>query len=136
MLRYGRISKHPLIRDVPAAMQQCVAKRVCYSKKYNFCYVRIPKAANSSISKTIAAHIPEFSPAELDFIGRPEKRFLRGLPSLAKFQTSYSFAFVRDPANRVLSAWMDKGRNQFFKKNTLCNRRTTPAEATDIPAVP
>ena len=33
MLRYGGITKHPLIRDVPAAMQQCVAKRVCYSKK-------------------------------------------------------------------------------------------------------
>ena len=128
MLRYGGIRKHPLIRDIPATMQQRVAKRVCYSKKYNFCYVRIPKAANSSISRTIAAHMPEFSPAELDFIGRGAKRFLRGLPSLAQFHNSYSFAFVRDPANRVLSAWMDKGHNQYFIKKYAMHRKDDPRQ--------
>lgn len=108
ILKYGGISRHPLIRDIDPFIQDNVATRFIHSQKYGFTYLRVPKNANSTIAKTLAGHMPEMPDPATDSSGRKSKSALRCLPSPEEFAASFSFTFVRDPASRVLSAYRDK----------------------------
>ncbi len=113
--QYGGKSRHPLIKDIYPGLQNNVMRRICYSRPHNFTYVRIPKVANSTICKTLLNYMPEKRQFEDDPTGSKSKRELRDLPRLEQFHESFSFAFTREPASRVLSAWMDKTRNPSFQ---------------------
>lgn len=97
-------------------MRDVIARRFCYSKRYNFTYQRVPKAANSTIVRTLAAHMPEIVALGEDPKGVVAKRRLRALPSRKAFDGSFSFSFIRDPALRVLSAWQDKAHDSGFQR--------------------
>lgn len=115
-VRYGGLSRHPLLCDLDPTIRDAVAKRFCYSSRYNFTYQRVPKSANSTIVKTLAAHMSKKLISERDARGHIAKRRLRRLPGPQAFAASYSFSFVRDPAMRVLSAWQDKAFNASYQR--------------------
>lgn len=114
-LRYGSISNHPLLKDIHPNQREMVLARACYSRKYSFSYFRIPKAANSTITKTLFKHMYlNNAYLENDPTGRKAKKRLQHIPSQSQFDKSYSFTFVREPASRTLSAWLDKLQKTHF----------------------
>lgn len=105
---------HPLLRPIPEPLRLSVFGRGAVSRDRRYVYVRVPKAANSTISKTLAwLTFPEDRNAiESDEIGRESKRLFSRYPWYwwtPKIAAGYfKFMFVRDPFSRVLSAYLDK----------------------------
>jgi hypothetical protein len=116
LLRYGGLARHPLLRGLPDHLRDNIAKRFIFSPKHGFTYQRVPKAANSTIARTLAAHILGNEAIRRDGHGARAKGRLRRLPSPEQFADSFSFTFVRDPATRVLLAWRDKGHNTKYMR--------------------
>ncbi|CAN5675178.1 hypothetical protein BH23PSE1_BH23PSE1_16720 [soil metagenome] len=87
-----------------------VDPRGAYSPADGFFFNRIPKAANSTVMATLAAHSRYRRP----FGGeRDKQRFLRPSRLLPRDVERiaggvFAFTFVRDPYRRVLSAFADK----------------------------
>ena len=103
-------------------------KRICYSRAHGFCYVRVPKAANSTITKTLAEHMDLADRLGADPRGQKAKKALRGLPSPANYAAAYRFTFVREPRSRVLSAWADKGHQPAWIARYRMGARDAPAQ--------
>lgn len=110
---------HPLLRPVPGPLRLGVASRVAVSREHRFIYFRVPKAANSTVARTLAAHaFPERREVLLaDPTGRGAKQAFDGLPragalTVGGLKKRYVLlSFFRDPYARVLSAYLDKLRS-------------------------
>ena len=83
--------------------------RGAYSPEDGFFYNRVPKAANSTVMKTLAEHAAFSRRLGRD---RAKSRFLRptlmSASQVAALDATFRFTFVRDPYARVLSAFADK----------------------------
>lgn len=92
-------------------------RRIAVSRRWRFAYYRVPKAANSTVILTLAAHDPEQADTEA-WTAHQAKRDAYVAPTdlglIAAFAAARrytAFTFVRDPYTRVLSAYLDKVAN-------------------------
>lgn len=108
--------RHPILSTIPLELRTQVWSRVACSRQYRFVYIRIPKAANSTITKTLAANSflyenhrivsdPTGSLAKNRFTGITGTRCMTRKSLLKKY---FVFSFFRNPYSRVLSAYLDK----------------------------
>jgi hypothetical protein len=108
-IRYGGLSNHPLLCGVDSSISFSVAKRICYSRKHKFCYFRVPKAASSSILKSLAQ-----STLKRDMPVGEIQTLLNKIPHPDALRDCFVFTFVRHPVSRILSAFLDKSRRPGF----------------------
>ena len=107
---------HPLLISLPKELRAESWLRIAHSKKYSFVYIRIPKAANSTISMTLAKYcFPDKKEAILsDNTGETAKKHLGNLGNLKYYRQNkiledfFVFCFFRNPFTRLLSAYLDK----------------------------
>jgi len=115
---------HPLFREVDPNINICfLTERWAFSKSGKYCYFRIPKCANSTISKTLAYYDPSISynshDIEVDQKGQLAKKNFSSFFSANVLSTSalkknfFLFSFFRNPYSRILSAYLDKLANNF-----------------------
>ena len=84
------------------------------SKKYNFLYFRIPKAANSSVISTLGVMINKTVNIKTqEEIGVLKRSYIKeGKIHLCEYdkiiKNYWKFSIVRNPYNRLLSAYFDK----------------------------
>lgn len=108
----------PGIRGVPFNLRYAVYRRVFYSAAYDFAYFRLPKCANSTVVMTLYTAMAQKSGQALSLASgyegsklakRQAKKELWGY-ALGGYagRRPFSFTFVRDPAARVLSCYLDK----------------------------
>ena len=120
LLAHGGISRHPLLASIAPEIRSSVAKRFCHLPsapgREAFTYLRIPKSANSTTVRTLSLHAFGEAGIAGDPSGSKAKSRLRNLPSPDAMARSFSFTFVRDPAARVLSAYLDKAHNAAWQK--------------------
>lgn len=103
-LRHGSIARSPLLEGIKPDYHRKVLLRIAYDRRHGFFYARIPKAANSTVVATLVQHME--GGARRDPAAAKER--LNRFPSPAQFRRAYRFTFVRDPATRILSAYLDK----------------------------
>lgn len=103
----------PLLETTPPVLREGIARRVCCSPEFHFCYFRIPKAANSTISKTLyyhsfghTHHVDELGTKAKNSFG--DIRTISGLSVESLSKQYFLFTFTRNPYSRVLSAYLDK----------------------------
>lgn len=107
---------HPLLADTPRPLRLAVAARMAVCRSHGFVYIRIPKAANSTITRTLAMHLhrDQRESIEADKSGKLAKTSFQTIldPNcftrrmlLANYRV---FSFFRNPYARVLSAYLDK----------------------------
>ncbi|MAI91909.1 MAG: hypothetical protein CMK05_15640 [Ponticaulis sp.] len=81
------------------------------SFEWQYVYLRIPKAANSTIVRTLTSHFPEplLEAENVHEIKRRAKHY-SDLNSRNKkmIEEFYTFTVVRNPFSRILSAYLDK----------------------------
>jgi hypothetical protein len=106
------LSLHPFYVSRPrlwSAQLWEIDARIALSPERRFCYVRIPKSANTAVISTLFHHDTGSVPGRHV---RPKRRFRRPstLPLLtpAALDTWYCFSFVRNPYHRLLSAYLSK----------------------------
>lgn len=113
-LRQAVISRHPLLKDVPVPLRAAVYSRSAVSHANRYVYVRVPKAANSTVSKTLAwlSYPDRRNVISEDEEGHAAKRLFSRYPwhwrTPEALGDYFTFVFVRDPFSRVLSAYLDK----------------------------
>lgn len=107
----------PLLKNTPSELKLAVLIRMCIPRDGSFCYFRIPKAANSTIVKTLGAHYYEdankvkINALKARFARHPKVRELDGDELLAK---AFCWTVVRNPFSRVLSCYYSKIRDPKF----------------------
>jgi hypothetical protein len=113
---------------------KAVDARAAISHKSQFIYFRIPKAANSTIIRTLYAY--ENNHNTDDYVSRTVKKHYYSRPSslsrseLKKVEQSYfKFTFVRNPLTRLASAYLDKIVNNTRPKKCVANYLDRPLEA-------
>ena len=95
-------------------LKKFVSSRVCLSTEYKFYYCRIPKAANSTVVRTLAAHITDFGLKHNDIKAQKAKKYFKNFANIKDLYPEevlndfFCFTFVRHPDARVLSAYLDK----------------------------
>ncbi len=107
---------HPLLKKMPKELRAESWLRIAHSKEHGFLYIRIPKAANSTISKTLATYcFPQKKELLLsDPTGEKAKKLLGNLGDLKYYRYRrvlkdfFVFSFFRNPYTRILSAYLDK----------------------------
>jgi hypothetical protein len=93
-----------------------ISKCLILSKNYNFLYFRIPKAANSSVILNLHAAIKGggINIKSKEEMNDLKKLYLNNQPKIHLFEYSkiindyWKFSVVRNPYNRLLSAYLDK----------------------------
>jgi hypothetical protein len=106
----------PLYKSVDNRIPKSwVANRSAFSIKGGYCYFRIPKCANSTVTKTLATYDSSISYDEVnDHDGRIAKnKFFNPFSATVftkqqLFRKYFLFTFVRNPYSRLLSAYLDK----------------------------
>ncbi len=116
ILRYGRVTRYPLFANIAPSHHRAVLLRLAYSRRHNFFYARIPKAGNSTVAATLVDHM---YPGALQADAAAAKASLSRAPTLAQYNRAFRFTVVRDPTDRVISAYLDK----------IARHRTTDADA-------
>jgi len=93
-----------------------MARAFIHIKRYSLVYARVPKVANSSI-KTCLARLVNVTPVEdlkptNDRFWREctngEAELLGGRAYAARFDEFFSFSFIREPRDRLLSCYVNK----------------------------
>jgi hypothetical protein len=130
--------RHPVMRVVPERLRKEVWARIAVCDKPSFIYVRIPKAANSTVAKTLACHV--YPERRQEFIDDPtgtlaKKSFGRmgGWPTWSSTllrKKYFIFSFFRNPYSRLLSAYLDKiagdlGNPKYRWVSVACGRDAT-----------
>ncbi|MBK1733895.1 hypothetical protein CKO15_01085 [Halorhodospira abdelmalekii] len=114
----ARCSLTPYYRSRPETWRRqlgSIDARIAVSLHYKYTYIRIPKAANSTVAATLDHHfpappIPRISGKER---GRGKRSYDR-LSSLSRAEAEqvlaehFTFTVVRNPYHRVLSAFLQK----------------------------
>lgn len=118
ILRYGGVSLHPLFVNVEPSLKLQVLNRIALNRRAGFCFFRIPKAANSTIVMSLLTNMALNSKVELSSI--QAKRALKGIPRMSEMDRLYVFTFVRHPASRALSAFMNKSRCEELRRRHAC----------------
>jgi hypothetical protein len=113
----------PILWRVPFRMRYAAATRVAVSVEHKFAYIRMPKAANSTITRTLA--INAFRDKQQSILADDSGGFAKSLfggawDSGCLTENSflgnyYTFSFFRDPYTRVLSAYLDKIKSSNLK---------------------
>ncbi|PZX10465.1 sulfotransferase family 2 domain-containing protein [Celeribacter halophilus] len=121
--RYRSLDAYPVTKLMPPRARKAMLSRICYFPKYNLYYARLPKCANTTIVRTLANSstngLENVSTAWL-------KTLFNRLPSTREFEQSYKFVVLRDPVERVVSAWRDKGHHPaFIQKHRYAGDETT-----------
>lgn len=104
------------------------ARRILISNTHNFVCYRIPKVASSTILKTLVEMDPclDLSHSYDDAKAKTETYYhpydLGLIESLSAKLHFFSFAFVRNPFDRLLSAYLDKMREGHNKTGKVCAR--------------
>ena len=118
LLKYGSLSRHPLVAGVAPELRNRVLKRIALSRAAGFCYFRIPKAANTTIIMSLLNNMPGNRCAETNI--RYAKQSLHGIPAMNEMHRLFTFTFVRHPASRCLSAFLDKSRADNLRRTYPC----------------
>ncbi|MCW8125942.1 sulfotransferase family protein [Microbulbifer halophilus] len=106
-LRYGGLGRHPLLRDTASpAVRRMIVSHIAWSRAHNFCYFRIPKAANSTAMRTLAHHCGY--DIRNDPGGNAAKGRFKALPTPGSLAGACTFTVVRNPYSRIVSAWRSK----------------------------
>ena len=124
-VRYGSTGNYPVLANIPDYAQTAVASRMFYIKHANLFYARIPKCANSTVSKTLAAHA---GITDLDAGGMMVKIGFNMFPTPQEFELANKVTIIREPTARVISGWKDKGcsANWIKKYKFAGNATDTP----------
>ncbi len=110
---YGSLSRHPIFADIRPELRHLVFRRVSISREYGFCYFRVPKAANSTISQTLQANMgPASAGSEAEF----PKSALHGVPHLNDMADLFVFTVVRNPVTRLLSTYLHKVAQEKYRR--------------------
>lgn len=125
------IRNMPLFRGAPPALRLRVWMRLAINPEFGFAYVRIPKAANSTVARTLALYAyPEARAAiEADPRGSEAKKLFQSLSPqqcLTRHclrQRFFTFSFFRHPYSRVLSAYLDKVRSDYSRQKKGWERK-------------
>mmetsp|Transcript_3759 Transcript_3759/g.6981 ORF Transcript_3759/g.6981 Transcript_3759/m.6981 type:complete len:243 (+) Transcript_3759:1368-2096(+) len=114
ILRYGGVMNYPLLAGVPKHYSRALLTRLAFSKRHNFFYARIPKAANSTVVATLASHI---EPERLANTSAELKFRLNRAPTMRQFNRAFKFSIVRDPTDRVLSSYLHQRGKMGIRTN-------------------
>ena len=113
-IKNKKVNDSPLLESVDKRLKRFVASRMFVSEQFKFYYCRIPKAANSTIVRTLASHVPGYNINKEDPKAATAKKMFKGFNQLKKFSKQFvldnyfCFTFVRHPDARILSAYLDK----------------------------
>ncbi len=118
LLKYGSLSRHPLVAGIVPELRNKVLNCIALSRAAGFCYFRIPKAANSTIILSLLNNMPGNRCAETNI--RYAKQSLHGIPAMDELNRLFKFTFVRHPASRCLSAFLDKCRAENLRRAYPC----------------
>lgn len=113
LFSYGMLSRHPMFANLRPELRHAAFRRISLSRKYKFCYFRVPKAANSTIVQTLQLNmVPERSRTRQEFT----KSALHGLPHPNEISDLFVFTVVRNPVTRLLSTYLHKAASEKFRK--------------------
>ncbi|MGM0562393.1 MAG: sulfotransferase family 2 domain-containing protein [Pseudomonadota bacterium] len=89
-----------------------IDRRTAVSLKWRYAYIRIPKAANSTMVHALQENFPEFE-VTTDKAGEIKEQYanFRNLPLRAAWalpRELFIFTIVRNPYHRILSAYLNK----------------------------
>lgn len=130
--RHQLVIRHmPLFRSMPAEVRVPSWLRLAINSEFRFAYIRIPKAANSTVTRALAlrAYPGKRDTIEADPRGREAKALFELLsPRQCLTRTClkrrfYTFSFFRDPYSRLLSAYLDKLCSGYSKSKKRWNRK-------------
>lgn len=125
-LRHGNPLDLPMFADLPDYARTASLSRVFFMPGFGLFYQRLPKCANSTICKTLAAHAGVEDRSDL---GRMSKWAFNRFPTPAEFDRARKVVFLRDPVTRALSGWRDKGfKEGFIRRYNLSPDGTTPPD--------
>ena len=110
------ITTNPAMRTVPPELRIRVWRRLAVNRIHSFMYVRIPKAANSTVTLTLARMLFPDKTEQLvhDVQGKVARKLfstpepLRHFGARAFRRGLRTFSFFRNPYTRLLSAYLDK----------------------------
>ncbi len=110
------IAVNPAMRTVPAELRLRVWRRLAINKQHRFMYIRIPKAANSTVILTLAHRLfPDLAEQlRSDLQGHMARKLFAAPSTWRRFGVKAlseglrTFSFFRNPYTRLLSAYLDK----------------------------
>lgn len=111
ILRYRSSKNYPVLKNVPSFARGAVISRIFFLKSKKLYYARIPKAANSTVVLTLMrnAGYDELGPGSSDgWAANKGKTAFNFWPTPEEFEEAYKFTIIRDPFERIISAWRDK----------------------------
>ncbi|TNE64444.1 MAG: hypothetical protein EP336_15260 [Rhodobacteraceae bacterium] len=110
-LRYASPDSYPVTALLPERARQAAMSRVCYAPAQKLFYARLPKCANSTIVRTMAnASRPGLEDVRINRL----KALFNTLPWPREFEAAAKITVLRDPVERAVSAWRDKGHSAAF----------------------
>ncbi|XP_063779373.1 carbohydrate sulfotransferase 14 [Pseudophryne corroboree] len=109
----GQGSMPHSVWELPVAQRRTLFRHILVSEKYRFLYCYVPKVACSNwkrVMKVLAGHLQNVD-ERLKMDHKSDLVFLADLPAEQakhRLQHYYKFLFVRDPMERLLSAYRNK----------------------------